>query len=244
MSRKENGFLMAEKRADSVYQPKQELIKDTPVLDKQTLFIRPVKIGKQLTIDVAIEDIKTKKNIKATTLVDSGCMRTCIDESFTRDSGLVLTKIIKPIRVEYADGTSVEDSTIRYSTDIRIWVAGATVVTGALVMRLKSAKVFLGFDWLQSVNPKIDWRSFRVEAEEGTETFKMRTTEITSENSEEDCSKDVKEGAEPLEEQSLDETPNYLTIFKKVFSEDGFNDLPPRRKWDHAINLIPNHGPV
>jgi hypothetical protein len=71
-----------------------------------------VKIGKQLTIDVAIEDIKTKKTIKAATLVDSGCMRTCIDENFVRDSGLVLTRIIKPIRVEYADGTSVEDSTI------------------------------------------------------------------------------------------------------------------------------------
>jgi hypothetical protein len=96
----------------------REVIKDTLVLDRQTLFVRPVKIGKQLTIDVAIEDIKTKKTVKATALVDSGCMRTCIDEDFARNSGLMLTRIIKPIKVEYADGTSVEDSTIRYSTDV------------------------------------------------------------------------------------------------------------------------------
>jgi hypothetical protein len=158
---------MAEKRKNNVSQPGRELINDTPILDKQTLFVRPIKIGKQLTIDIAIEDIRTKRKTKATALVDSGCMRTCIEEDFARKSGLMLTRIIKPIKVEYVDGTSVEDSTIRYLTDIRIRAARATVVTGALVTRLKSAKVFLGFDWLQSVNPKIDWRNFRVEAEEG-----------------------------------------------------------------------------
>jgi hypothetical protein len=183
-----------------VCQSNRELIDDTPTLDDRTLFVRPIKIRKQLTINIAIEDIRTKKNTKTTALIDSGCMRTCIDEEFARKSGLMLTRIINPIKVEYADGTSVEDSTIRYSTDIRIRAAGATIVTGALVTRLKLAKVFLGFDWLQSINPRINWRDFHVEAEEGTETLKMRSMETTS---------------------------DYSSIFKKVFSEDGFNDLPP-----------------
>jgi hypothetical protein len=200
LSRKQNGFLKAEKRKNSVCQFNRELINNTPILDEQTLFVRLIKIRKQLTIEVAIKDIRTKKNTKTTVLIDSGCMRTCIDEDFVRKSGLMLTQIINPIKVEYVDGTSVEDSMIQYSTDIRIWVAGATIVMGALVARLKSAKVFLGFDWLQSVNPKIDWRDFHVEAEEGTETLKMR---------------------------SMETTPDYLTIFRKAFSEDGFNDLPP-----------------
>jgi hypothetical protein len=198
-----------------VFYPTRELNNDAFILDKQTLFVRPVKIGRQLTIDISIEDIRTKKQIETKALIDSGCMRTCIDEEFARKAGLMLTRIIKPIKVEYADGTSVEDSTIRYSTDIRIRAAGATVVTRALVTRLKSAKVFLGFDWLQSVNPRIDWREFCVEAEEGTEVLKMRSTKTT---------------------------PKYPEIFEKVFSEDAFNDLPPRRKWDHAINLKPDHG--
>jgi hypothetical protein len=68
--------------------------------------------------------------------------------------------------------------------NVHIKAAGATIVTGALVTRLKSAKLFLGFDWLQSVNPKIDWRNFRVETEEGTEPLKMRTMEINSEKQE------------------------------------------------------------
>jgi hypothetical protein len=208
---------MAEKHTNSVFQSSRELINDTPILDKQTIFVRPIKIGKQLMIAVAIEDIRTKKTTETTALIDSGCMRTCIDEEFARKTGLMLTRISNPIKVEYTDGTLVEDSTIRYSTDIRIRAASATVVMGVLVTRLKSAKIFLGFDWLQSVNPKIDWRTFLVEAEDGTETLKMR---------------------------SMETTPDYPTIFRKVFSEDAFNGLPPRRKWDHAINLVSNHGLV
>jgi hypothetical protein len=183
-----------------VFQSNREIINDTLNLDNQTLFIRPVKIRSQLTIEVAIEDIRTKRATKTTALIDSGCMRTCVDEEFVRKAGLMLTRISNPIKVEYVDRTSVEDSTIRYSTDIRIRAAKTTVVTGALVTRLKSAKVFLGFDWLQSVNPKIDWRNFHVEAEEGTETLRMR---------------------------SMETTPNYPKIFQKAFSEDAFNDLPP-----------------
>jgi hypothetical protein len=146
MPGKEEGFLTAEKCKNSLSYPGRELINDTPILDKQTLFVRPIKIGKQLTIEVAIEDIRTKTATITTVLIDSGCMRTCVDEEFVRKAGLMLTRISNLIKVEYADGTSVEDSTIQYSTDIRIRAAKTTVVMGALVTRLKSAKVFLGFD--------------------------------------------------------------------------------------------------
>jgi hypothetical protein len=95
-----------------VSQFNQELINDTLILDKQTLFIRPVKIGRQLTVNVSIEDIRTRRKIETKALIDSGCMRTCIDEEFARNVGLMLTRIKSPIKVEYADGTSVEDSTI------------------------------------------------------------------------------------------------------------------------------------
>jgi hypothetical protein len=64
----------------------------------------------------------------------------------------------KPIQVLYADGSSVEASTIKYSVDLQMRAAGATVVTRALVTRLKTTKLFLGFDWLKAVNPMIDWR--------------------------------------------------------------------------------------
>jgi hypothetical protein len=87
-------------------------------------------------------------------------------------------------------------------------------VMGALVTRLKSAKVFLGFDWLQAVNPKINWKELQVETDE----------EMV-----------------PLQMWSIEEPPDYLKIYRKVFSEDAFQELPLRRKWDHQINLVPDH---
>jgi hypothetical protein len=97
-------------------------------------------------LKIAIEDLKTKRKTETTALLDSGCARTCIDEEFTKMQKWPLTKIQKPIRVLYVDGSSVESSTIRYSMDLQIWTAGSTVSTGALVTRLKTAKVFLGFN--------------------------------------------------------------------------------------------------
>jgi hypothetical protein len=40
-----------------------------------------------------------------------------------------------------------------------------------------------------------------------------------------------------------EEMPKYTQEFPKVFSEGEFRGLPPRRKWDHWIDLIEGHTP-
>jgi hypothetical protein len=128
------------------------------------------------------------------------------------------------------DGLSVEASTIKYSVDLQIRAVGATVVTGALVTRLKTTKLFLGFDWLRAMNPVIDWRTGRVQTEETEEPLAMQKTE---------------EKETPLALGAIDEneTPNYEEEFPTVFSEEEFRGLPPRRKWDHIIDLKDRHQP-
>jgi hypothetical protein len=34
--------------------------------------------------------------------------------------------------------------------------------------------------------------------------------------------------------------PDYLHDFEDVFMEESFDALPERKKWDHAIELVPN----
>jgi hypothetical protein len=46
----------------------------------------PIKIGKQLPMTVALEEITMKKAM-VSALVDSGCTRTCTDEEFMRNQG-------------------------------------------------------------------------------------------------------------------------------------------------------------
>jgi hypothetical protein len=98
----------------------QELIDDIPSHKEDLLPVRPVRTGKQLMVKVDLKDLHTWKTGTAEALVDSGCMRTCVNEAFVRVAGFTLNKIPKLIRVEYADGTSVEESTIRYAINLRI----------------------------------------------------------------------------------------------------------------------------
>jgi hypothetical protein len=68
--------------------------------------------------------------------------------------------------------------------------------------------------------------NLRTEATKGTDSLKTRSVE--------ESQKETKTAPESA--------PDYPSIFKRVFSEEAFNGLPPRRKWDHAINLVPEHG--
>jgi hypothetical protein len=77
-------------------------------------------------------------------------------------------------------------------------VAGVTVLTSALVTCLKTFKVFLGFDWLQAVNPMVDWHEQTILVPEGMEVLPMRK----------------------LDDKTL--TPCYKELFLKVFLEESF----------------------
>jgi hypothetical protein len=212
--RRTAGFLRSDYTADCMLLDNSQT-KDCLFIDNIHLNQHRTISRQQLLLKIAMEELKTKKRSETSALLDSGCARTCIDERFAKKQGWLLNKIPKPIRVLYADGSSIEGSTIRYSVDLRIQAAESTVVMGALVMRLKTTNVFLGFDWLRAVNLTIDWQKGSVS------TSKTRI---------------------PLQMRSIkEETPNYEKEFPKVFSEDEFRDLPPRRKWDHTIELKEGH---
>jgi hypothetical protein len=200
----------------------QDILIEPSILDEVQLPIRPVKIGKQLVVSTSAESIVNKKSM-LNALLDSGCTRTCIDEEYARSQGWPLQKVTNPIKIEYVDGSLMDQSIIKYSVDLWLRAAGATVITGVLVTKLRSFKMFLGFDWLQAVNPDIDWWQMKVTTKEGTEPLVMCT---------------VQEGPGP--------TPDYVKLYPEVFSEEGFENLPPRWPWDHTIDLVegtvPPHG--
>jgi hypothetical protein len=88
------------------------------------------------------------------------------------------------------------------------------VLTGALVTHLKSFKVFLGFDWLQVVNPIVNWWQMEVSVPERSVPLPMCRV------------------------KDEDPTTWYWFLFPKVFSEEAFNALLPWIPCDHAINLV------
>jgi hypothetical protein len=124
---------------------------------------------------------------------------------------------MNPIPVEYADGMVTEESEIRYLVNLQIRGAGKMVLTRVLVTRLKSFKLFLGFDWLQVVNTEVDWRKQVLTTKEEEEVLPMRST--------------------------TNGCPDYKKMFPQVFLEEAFKELPTHRKWDHAIKLVEGASP-
>jgi hypothetical protein len=88
------------------------------MLDEVQLPMRPVKIGKQLVVSVMEESIRNKKKLALSALLDLGCTRTCVDKEYVKGQGWPLQKIANPIRIEYADGSLMEQSTIHYMVDL------------------------------------------------------------------------------------------------------------------------------
>jgi hypothetical protein len=129
-------------------------IEDTLYLDD--IHLRKMDFKQQLLLQVGLEELKTWRTASTRALLDSGCVWTCVDEDYAREQRWPLLKIRRPIRVQYADGSSNDRSTIQYCISLRIRAAGSTVVTEALVTCVKTVKVFLGYDWLQATNPQID----------------------------------------------------------------------------------------
>jgi hypothetical protein len=82
------------------------------------------------------------------------------------------------------------------------------------VTRLKTFKMFLGFDWLQVVNPKIDWQQMTIQNDEVRDPLQMRI---------------VQDGPGLV--------PDYTKLYPEVFSEEGFKELPPWQLLDHIIDV-------
>ena len=89
-----------------------------------------------------------------------------------------------------------------------------------MIVGLGRSQVVLGMPWLTKHNPHIDW-------EKKTVTFDdehIRKTTLSTELA----------IASHKDEVTL--PPQYST-YTDVFSEQTFNTLPPRRDFDHAIDL-------
>ena len=89
-----------------------------------------------------------------------------------------------------------------------------------LITNLRQTQVILGMPWLQQKNPRINWVNRTIE----TDDEHIRKTTLSTELA----------IAAQKDEVTL---PLQYTEYADVFSERTFDILPPRRDFDHAINL-------
>jgi hypothetical protein len=72
-------------------------MEDTLIVDD--ICLSEPKFKQQLILPVGLEELKTKKKTNTNALLDSGCIRTCIDETFAKEQKWLLQRIQKLIQV-------------------------------------------------------------------------------------------------------------------------------------------------
>ena len=102
---------------------------------------------------------------------------------------------------------------------------GSQVALHLLVTHLGSAPLYLGYNWLEAMNPVINWKKRQI---------------VTLLGQGESTAYPTKEPPHLRElGHNLEATPDHLTEFPSVFSKESFLTLLPSRKWDHPIDLQP-----
>ena len=197
-----------------------------------------------------------------TALVDSRCTESFINRKFMQQLGLPIQCRLVLTLVEGSHGKIMDkvDSSITAQLTVGHHVENINLSP----IQLGDCSIALGHDWLKRHNPTIDWEDGlcifdrcpkSCSSMPSTTLYGSSTSSITLCEGDRLFALDM-EGylARRTAPWQLDQTRKpkiiedypgrYYAQYPDVFSEKDFEQLPPRRPWDHAIELRPDFTPL
>ena len=217
--------------------------------------IRKSRNSLELPITIITND---ETRVKTKALIDSGCTGSSIHKDFVTKYGIQTHNLPHPLKVYNADGTHNAGGQIEKFVIVQIQIKEHKEQIGLAVTDLGPNSVFLGHDWLVMHNPAIDWKTGHIE-------FRCKNDHVPKSVDEEDNDEDfspsqgdrlyhldsdeyirnvatevaIKDFEKKKKKTFEEVAPEYVHEFKDVFAKESFDVLPPRRPWDHAIELLP-----
>ncbi|SJL18406.1 uncharacterized protein ARMOST_21995 [Armillaria ostoyae] len=211
--------------------------------------------------------LRRRQSILATRgLVDSGCTSSAINRAFVQKHRLDTVKTAIPIIVYNADGSRNKDGDITEYVEVRLTIGNHEERIDLAVTNLGAKDLYLGHDWLKRHNPVINWETGTVifgrcqcvknpfplpdadpddhwdeELEDGDTILAVNMEEelvIRAVHHANDLA--AAAHAEKPTKTFEEMVPSDYRSFRDLFSKENFDDLPERKPWDHAIELIPN----
>lgn len=196
-------------------------------------------------------------------MVDSGATDEFIDEDFVEEQQFPRIKLDRAIPVYNVDGTLNVRGSITEKCDLMMRYQDHYESVQFYVTKLGKKKAILGHTWLKKHNPEIDWRTGDIRMTRCPEECGREYPEVSSckiynvhlglWDTVEDIpkfylnaatSKSTSIAAENYVEKSFEEAvPHKYHKYRKVFEEIPFQHIPPRRPWDHPIDLKPGTEP-
>ncbi|RXW14033.1 hypothetical protein EST38_g11824 [Candolleomyces aberdarensis] len=216
-------------------------------------------------IPAGIRNEQTKEDVEVKALLDSGAGDTFMDRNFAKKHRIPVTRLNTPIKVYNVDGTPNKEGRVSHFARIKFTVNNRTRRIPFLITGLGKEDIILGLPWLQKENPIINWEKGTLRWNNGRRTswfdpIRFRPRNFDARAIEAELSAEVKpiwiqakttasqtfaqkheepRKEIPLKEQIPKEYHDYLSVFDK----EANTQFPPKRPWDHAIDLKPDFVP-
>ncbi|SJL15735.1 uncharacterized protein ARMOST_19240 [Armillaria ostoyae] len=222
--------------------------------------------SRDFTLDVQLTTVTNRQTFTTKGLVDSGCTSSAINRAFVRKHRLDTVRTAIPIIVYNADGTRNRDGDITEYVEMRMIIGNHEERIDFAVTDLGPKDLYLGHNWLKRHNPVINWETGTVifghcqciknpfplpdadpddrwdkELEDGDTILTVNMEEelvIRAVHHANDLA--AAANAEKPQKTFEEMVPPDYRSFRDLFSKENFDELPERKPWDHAIELIPN----
>lgn len=223
-------------------------------------------------VPTTIETLHSHQGFTVAGMVDSGATGCYISEGFAEKNNLELHALPRAIPVYNVDGTPNKSGPIRSTVNLRLRIKDHVEIFPFAVTDTGSADVIIGFNWLKKHNPVIDWQTSELEFSRCPPSCRSGAIRSVLEDEElelddgdrlfavlmpDDFAKEqirattsisadlAAKAAQGQKERTLEEMvpPQYLEKYRDVFEKKDWDQLPPRRIWDHAIELTPGAEP-
>ncbi|SJL08909.1 uncharacterized protein ARMOST_12283 [Armillaria ostoyae] len=222
--------------------------------------------SRDFMLNVQLATLTNRQVFATKGLVDSGCTSSAINRAFVQEHRLDTVKTAIPIIVYNADGSRNKGGDITEYVEVRLTIGNHEERIDLAVTDLGAKDLYLGHDWLKRHNPVINWETGTVifgrcscvrnpfplpnadpddrwdeELEDGDTILAVNMEEelvIRAIHHANDLA--AAANAERPTKTFEEMVPPDYRSFRDLFSKENFDELPKRKPWDHAIELIPN----
>ncbi len=223
-------------------------------------------VSGDFSIPITIEPISSRLKLTMKALIDSGCTGSTINQAYIKKHNLDTKKVLIPIPVYNANGTRNQRGDITEFVELSMMISEHRERIDLAVTNLGKKDIYLGHDWLKHHNPSVNWECGTIvfrrcdcmgerlvlpdadpdnrwdeKLEEGDSILAVRMEEeliIRAVHHTNDLA--AAAHADKPKKMFEEMVPEHYHSFRDLFSKENFDELPERKSWDHAIELVPN----
>jgi len=123
---------------------------------------RTFKILREVWLNIGVEKVDTHEGVTVKVLLDSSITGMFMDRKIAAKHGFRLQKLDKLVTVRNVDGTNNSIGAITHQVEINVYYKNYIERMRMDVYDLEKTDVILGMPWLQTHNPKINWKTEEV----------------------------------------------------------------------------------